>query len=152
MPKVEIVTLKDMEVIEVDGEYETRFMNEKRYPAAITNYSLSMGEKMGLTKGSQLTDLIKLSAMESVRRDLEQQQLSEESIEAAEGIDIHNYLKVIYLAIIGLNRKLDLTFDDFLEKYHEDTLTIIQTYVSLVLASMNINKNQFAEGFKKKYG
>lgn len=50
MPKVEIVTLKDMEVIEVDGEYETRFMNEKRYPAAITNYSLSMGEKWDLLR------------------------------------------------------------------------------------------------------
>ena len=149
MAKIEMITLKDMEIREVDGEYEQHFFNEKRYPAAITNYSLNMGEKLGLVKGSQLTDLVKLANLGTLSREMENGSLTEESVIAAEGIDINKYLKTIYLSMIGLNKQLELSYEDFLEKYHEDTADTINTYTKLVLASVNIDKNKFAEGLDK---
>lgn len=144
-----MITLKDMEIREVDGEYEQHFFNEKQYPAAITNYSLNMGEKLGLIAGSQLTDLVRLASLDTLSREIENGGLTEESVVATEGIDINKYLKTIYLSMIGLNKQLELSYDEFLEKYHEDTADTIKTYTNLVLASVNIDKNKFADELNK---
>jgi hypothetical protein len=92
----------------------------KRYPAAITNYSLSMGEKLGLLNGSNLSDLI----------------------------DCKNHLTVIYLAVIGVNKDFHLPFVDFIFQlqYKEDEIEEI--YKNILLSCTNIKPNKFAEGLK----
>jgi len=144
MAKIETVVLKEMEVIETENGYEQIFSNEKKFPAAITNYSLGMGEKTGLIKSSQLNDLVDIQKVfeAAINPDANKE-------EALKGIDTSRYLKVIYLAIVGVNPKLSLTYDEFTELYHEDVPQIIETYTNLVLATMPIVNNAFAEGFQK---
>lgn len=144
MAKIETVILKQMEVIETENGFETRYYNEQKVPASITNYSLSMGEKLGLIKSSQLTDLADIEQVfqSAINPSVDMQ-------EALEGIDIGKYLKVIYLAVIGVNRQLELTYEEFTELYHEDKATIIDTYTNLVLGTLTDDLNKFAEGLNQ---
>lgn len=132
-----------MKIVEVDGEYEQRFFNEKKFPASITNYSLSMGEKMGLIKSSQLNDLTDIQRVFESAIDPKANKTT-----ALEGIDTARYLKVIYLAVVGVNPHLNLTYDEFTGLYHEDVPKILETYTSLVLATMPIADNNFSKGFQ----
>jgi hypothetical protein len=143
MSQIETIVLKRMQIVETENGFEKKYLNEKRLPAVITNYSLSMGEKLGLISGSQLTDLGDI------------QQLFEAAInpkadkeKALKDIDLNKYLKVIYLAVLGGNPNIDLSYEDFTELYHEDTATIIDTYTKLVLATLTDGSNKFADGFK----
>lgn len=144
MAKIETVVLKQMEVIETEEGFETRYHNEQRFPASITNYSLSMGEKMGLIKSSQLTDLADIEQVfqSAINPDIDMQKALEE-------IDIGKYLKVIYLAVIGVNKQLNLTYEEFTELYHEDRATIIDTYTHLILGTLTDGLNGFADGLEK---
>lgn len=85
MKKIETVTLKELEVVQNEnGEFEQRFVNEKKYPAAITNYSLHLGEKLGLIEGSQLTDLLKLAELEKVTQNVSANEITEEALMATD--------------------------------------------------------------------
>jgi hypothetical protein len=119
---------------------EVIYLDSKRYHAAITNYSLSIGEKLGLLNGSNITDLLDVDVLENWATRKEY---------AASEHDYRKYLIVIYLSIIGINRNLDLTFDEFLEKYREDLLTLEETYKRLILASVESKPNAFAKGLNK---
>lgn len=57
--KVQKVTLKEFEIVEVDGEFEKRFINEKNYPAFLTNASVKRGFETGLIQSSLWEDLLK---------------------------------------------------------------------------------------------
>lgn len=146
MAKIETVVLKQMRIIETENGFEKEYYNEQQLPAIITNYSLSMGEKLGLIAGSQLTDLGDIQELFKValnpRFDVNKAE------KALKDIDINKYLKVIYLAVLGGNPNLNLTFEEFTSLYHEDTATIIDTYTKLVLATLVEKTNKFAEGFK----
>lgn len=140
---IEIVTLKRMEIIETEYGFEKRFTNEQKVPASITNYSLSMGEKLGLIKSSQITDLADIEQLfrSATDPDVDQEQ-------ALKNVDIGKYLKVIYLAIIGINRNIELTYEEFTELYHEDRFTTIETYTNLVLATLTDSVNGFVDGLQ----
>src|SRR5690554_1802447 len=93
--KMVTITLKEKEVKEVDGEFVETFVNEKRFPAAITNYSMALGERTGLLESSQMTDL------------KEVQKIFEAALnpgnhidERTEGLNVTKYLKIIYLSIM----------------------------------------------------
>lgn len=145
MAKIETVTLKNLEIIETEaGEFEKKYTNEKKFPASITNYSLSMGEKMGLIKSSQLEDLTDIQQLFHAAIDPNTDQDT-----ALQGLDMSKYLKVIYLAVIGVNKGLNLTYEDFLDLYHEDKFTTIDTYTNLVLATFKEGANKFVQGLEK---
>lgn len=95
-------------------------VGEKSYPAAVTNHSLSMGEKLGLIKNSQLTDLIET--------------------------DYH--LGVVYLSIIGMNKNLDLSISEFADNYKPSTDELVGNYRNLITACTDIKQNNFAKSFK----
>lgn len=147
MGKIETVVLKNMRLIETENGYEKEYFNEQKFPAVITNYSLSMGEKLGLINGSQLSDLGDIQELFRValnpRFDIKKAE------KALKDIDINKYLKVIYLAVLGGNPQLKLTFEEFSSLYHEDTPTIIDTYTKLILSTLTDEVNKFAEGFQK---
>ncbi|EQB35046.1 hypothetical protein M948_18270 [Virgibacillus sp. CM-4] len=145
MAKIEMITLKDMEIKEVDGEYQQIFSNEKQYPAAITNYGLGLGEKLGLLEGSNLTDLLKIASLEQL---MAGGGVNEQALEA-DDTNTTKYLKGIYIALIGINPKLELSYEEFLQKYHADSITTMKTYARLVMNTLPSTKNKFAEGMEQ---
>ncbi|GAF63643.1 putative aldehyde dehydrogenase [Bacillus sp. TS-2] len=141
--RLEMITLKEAEMIEENGEHKQVFINEKKFPAAITNYSMHLGEKLGLIKSSNITDLADLDAIFRAAIDPKVNQA-----DALKGVDTTKYLKVIYLSIMGVNPGLELTYEQFTHLYHEDIPTTIEIYGALVLATMPVDQNAFADGFK----
>lgn len=148
MAKIQIIELKELDVIEVDGEYETRFINKRKVPAALTHYSLYLGQQLGITEGSLLADLIKLKGLEDFDKIDESQDKEERVLKSAEQFDQMRYLQIIYLACKGLNKNFELTFDGFVERYHEDIETMLNTWALLVEDAISSNPNKFAQGLK----
>lgn len=141
--KIQMVTLKELDVYEVDGNFERRYINAKAYPAFLTHYVMKKGKELGLLDSSLFSDLAKLQELQGLNTD------SDFDLSALAGIDETNLQKVIYLAVTGANKDLKLSFDDFLMKYHESLATSIESYVNIVVDFINQNPNQFATSLKK---
>ncbi|HDR4726952.1 TPA: hypothetical protein QCR01_004839 [Bacillus cereus] len=141
--KVQTVTLKELEVVNVNGEFETRFINEEKHPAYLTNYALKKGKEMGLIDTSIFNDLIKFQALEGADKG------KDADLEALGQIDQTNMHKIIYLAFQGANPKTELSFDDFLKKFHEPLVESMQLYATLITDVINQDPNQFATAFQK---
>lgn len=93
------------------------------YPATITNHSLSIGHKLGLLKGSQITNVLEDT----------------------------NMLNVIYLALIGLDKKPIMSFEEFLKSIlkNGDENEIKETYTKLIEIATFKTENKFAKGIEK---
>ncbi|NUK31047.1 hypothetical protein HT574_13410 [Parageobacillus sp. VR-IP] len=141
--KVRKVTLKDVEVREVNGEFETVFVNEKTYPVFLTNYALKKGKEMGLIESSLFTSLLKMQGLEALTRgnDLDPSIFDQ--------IDETKMQQVIYLAFIGANKNTDLSFDEFLQKYHEPIDVTMELYMDLIVDLMSTDPNQFAKALQQ---
>lgn len=142
MTKVYSIELKDVEVLEDEetGEFKRFYKDVKKYPVLLTNFSLSRGKKWGLTKSSLIADIMRLEDIDS--DDKESRNKSFEAVDATE------MQKVIYLGFIGANKSTELTFDDFLEKFHYSLEETIELYVGLITNVMGDESNNFAKGLK----
>lgn len=132
--KVLKITLADAEFIEVDDEYQIQYTNEKTYPAFLTNYALKKGKEMGLLDTSLASELI--SWGQAGDKDL------------GERFDEDKMLAIIYLAILGANRNFELTYEEFLDRYHYSLFDTMEIYNEL-LNSIAEQRNNFAEGFRR---
>ncbi|MDY8162685.1 hypothetical protein [Bacillus thuringiensis] len=141
--KVQKITLKEVEFVEVEDEYEQRFINKQNYPAFLTNYALKKGQEEGLITSSIIADIVKFQALDGLR-DKDNKDLS-----ALEQIDQTSIHKVIYMAFKGANPKEKLTFDDFLQKYHDSLAESMELYTKLVVDVISQDPNQFAAALKK---
>ena len=142
--KVQKVTLKEFEIVEADGEFEKRFINSKNYPAFLTNASVKRGFDTGLIETSLWEDLLKIMGLQSVIN-----KNDEESIVQLMGVfDEQKLIAVIYLGVIGANKNVDLSFEDFLEKYHYDLAETIELYANLITDLVAKDPNQFAKGLQ----
>ncbi|WJE51154.1 hypothetical protein QRE66_17800 [Bacillus cereus] len=141
--KIQKVTLKDIEFVKVDGEYEQRFVNEQEYPAFLTNYALKKGKEQGLIESSVISDLLKFQALEGMDKG------KNTDLAALEKIDQTNIHKVIYMAFKGANPKGDLSFDEFLRKYHDSLAESMELYAKLVVDVISQDQNKFAAEFQK---
>ncbi len=155
--KVSTIELKEIETVQLeDGNFESKLVNPKKYPAFLTNRALKRGKNMGITKSSLIGDLVEINALlkghQKENENGEEGELDIESLtpEQAQVIEAENYLPVIYLGIIGANKSLDLDYDDFLDQYHADLSQIIQDYVELVMPYIDQNSNEFKKEFEKK--
>lgn len=144
MKKLLAITLKEKVIKEVDGEFVETFVTEKKYPAAITNYSMALGERLGLIESSQMTDLREVQKVFEAAMDP-----GKHTDDLADGVQVTKYLKIIYLSVMGVNPGLDLTFDDFTTLYHEDIPTTIENFMDLVLGTMNLEENGFSKELQK---
>lgn len=143
--KVQKVTLKEFEIVEVDGEFEKRFINSKNYPAFLTNASVKRGFDTGLIETSLWEDLLKIMGLQSVFN-----KNDEEGIAQLMGVfDEQKLIAVIYLGVIGANKNVDLSYDDFLEKYHYDLAETIELYANLITDLVAKDPNQFAKGLQQ---
>ena len=143
--KVEKVTLKEFEIVEVNGEFEKRFINEKKYPAFLTNASVKRGFDTGLIETSLWEDLMKIMGLQSV---LEKND-DESTMKLMNMFDEQKLIAVVYLGVLGANRNVDLTFDEFLEKYHYDLAETIELYANLITSLVSKDPNQFAKGLQQ---
>lgn len=145
--KITAIELKEVEVVELeDGTFEKRFINPKKYPAFLTNRSLATGRNLGITKSSLIGELVKLNGLAGKDGKIDPENLTSEQ---ADLIDAENYLPVIYLGIIGANKSIELTYDDFLDKYQGDIEQVLQDYMNLVMPYIQENSNEFRKGFEK---
>jgi hypothetical protein len=142
--KIQKVVLKEAVVFEENGEYKRVFQNEKAYPAFLSNASLRYGKQTGLLESSLISEVIK---MQGLQKALDNQS-SEFDANAAQSIDETNMLQIIYLAVRGANKNLDMTIDEFLERYHASFEETIELYSNLIMDVMSSNPNAFAKGLK----
>ncbi len=142
--KIEKIVLKEMEIREVEGEYEQHFYNEKTYPIFLTNYALKKGKEKGLIESSLFSELAKLSLMQSAVDE-------EGNMDPAglEHFDEQKVLKVIYMALIGANRNTDISYEEFLEKYHDGLEDTLELYGNLIGNLVSSDPNQFAKEFER---
>lgn len=143
--KIQKVELKEVEVVEVDGEFEKRFVNTKVYPAFLTNAAVKKGYDIGLLESSLFEDLLKIKGLET----LIIQSDEEASLELLNAFDEQKLIAVIYLAAIGANKNLGLSFDEFLEKYHYPLTDTIKLYANLIVGLLN-ESNEFAKALHKQ--
>lgn len=143
--KVQKVTLKEFEIVEVNGEFEKRFINEKNYPAFLTNASVRRGFDTGLIETSLWEDLLKIMGLQSV---LEKND-DESTMKLMNMFDEQKLIAVVYLGVLGANKSVDLTFDSFLEKYHYDLAETIELYANLITNLVSADPNQFAKGLQQ---
>jgi hypothetical protein len=142
--KVSTITLKELEMIELEnGEFEGRYVNPKKYPAFLTHRSLAKGRNEGITKSSLISELIKMNSLRGKDGEIDTENLTPEQ---AEHIDTDKYLPVIYLGIMGANKSLDLSYEDFLDKYSGDLEQIMQDYIALIVPYLQQDSNQFKAG------
>lgn len=141
---IQKITLKDLEIVEVDGEYKKAYKNEKSYPAFLTNYALKNGKDQGLIESSLFSDLLKLQGLEKLSS-------SQAAIDPAvfENIDESKMMQIIYLAFKGANKNSELSLDGFLQKYHATFDETLELYMNLIMDLMAKDPNQFAAGLKK---
>ncbi|MGF3103651.1 hypothetical protein [Rossellomorea sp. DUT-2] len=142
--KVSTITLKELEMTQLEnGEFEGRYVNPKKYPAFLTHRSLAKGRNEGITKSSLISELIKMNSLRGEDGEIDTENLSSEQ---AEHIDTDKYLPVIYLGIIGANKSLDLSYEDFLDQYPGDLEQIMQDYIALIIPYLQQDSNQFKAG------
>lgn len=153
--KIIAIELKELQIIEKeDGSYEHGFTNKRKVPAMITNFSLKRGRDLGITESGLLTDLFKLKSISNKSKkqsddfinadDLLNDGIDEDGLDA---ISPEKITPVIYLGIIGANPKISLSFDDFLELYHEDIEVMMQQYSELIQGLFANQTNNYAKGY-----
>lgn len=143
--KVRKVTLKDVEIREVNGEFEKVFANEKTYPVFLTNYALKKGKELGLIESSLFSNLLKMQGLEALAGG----QVKDLDPSIFDQIDETKMQQVIYLAFIGANKNTDLSFDEFLEKYHDPIDETMELYMNLIADLVSTDPNQFAKGLQQ---
>lgn len=146
--KIQKVTLKDFEVIEVNGEYQGGYKNEKTYPAFLTNYALKQGKEQGLIESSLFSDLLKLQGLQKLSR-LQDDEDMDIDPNVFNNVDETKMTQIIYLSFKGANPTNPLSLDDFLKKYHYSLEQTMELYMELIMGLMEQDKNAFAAGLKK---
>lgn len=143
--KIRKVTLKEVEIREVNGEFEKVYKNEKNHPAFLTNYAMKKGKEMGLVESSLYSDLLKLRGLEGLSN------VDMDKVDPAvfDSIDETKMHQVIYIAFKGANQSTELSFDQFLEKYHYSLNETIELYANLITDMISDDPNAFAAELKK---
>lgn len=143
--KIQKVVLKEMEFVAVGDEFEKRFINEKSHPAFLTNAAVKKGYDSGLLESSLFEDLLKIKGLEA----LVTQSDEEATLDLLNAFDEQKLIAVIYLAVIGANKNLGVSFEGFLELYHYPLTETIQLYANLIVGLLS-ESNEFAKELQKQ--
>ncbi|WP_107951367.1 hypothetical protein [Lysinibacillus parviboronicapiens] len=143
--KIQRVELKEVEIVELDGEFERRFVNAKVHPAFLTNAAVKKGYDMGLLASSLFEDLLKIKGLET----LVSQADEENSLELLNAFDEQKLIAVIYLAVLGANKNIGLSFEEFLDVYHQPLTETIKLYATLITGLLS-ESNEFAQALHKQ--
>lgn len=140
--KIQVIELKDMRIVKEGEEYKQVFENKEILPCFLTNSAVKKGKDMGLLFSSLVADMMKLQGFANIESD---------SIppELFESVDETEMQKVIYLGILGANKSRELTFDQFLEKFHYTFEDVLEIYMDIMQSLISSDPNSFAKGLKK---
>jgi len=148
--KIQKVVLKELEINEVNGEFESRFINEKKYPAYLTNYIVKRGFDEGLLESSLWEDLVKVKGLQTLANETgDVEKDAENAMNIMGAFDEQKLIAIVYLAVRGANKNLELDFESFLEKYHYGIAETIELYATLITDLLTSNPNQFANELQK---
>jgi len=103
------------------------------------------GYDTGLLESSLFEDLLKIKGLETLITQADE----EASLELLNAFDEQKLIAVIYLAAIGANKNIGLSFDEFLEKYHYPLTDTIKLYANLIVGLLN-ESNEFAKALHKQ--
>jgi hypothetical protein len=143
MFKIKKVTLKESEVVEVDGEYKLLLRGEKTIPCYLTNFSLKRGKELSLLSGSLMSDAVALNELTKVGS------IDDVNQDSFNNFDEVRMMAVVYLGCLGANPKLDISFDEFVSQFHDDYETLLTLYADLIAGFVERDPNQFAKGLQK---
>lgn len=141
--KIHTVVLKELEFVEIEGEYQELYKNAKKYPLYLTNHALRRGRDLGLIESSMMSDVIE---MEKGFKGKEQEAAAKDTIADLSEEKMQN---VIYLAFLGANPRTEYSIHEFLERYHEDYVSTVKLYFEVLKSSISDGENKFATGLKK---
>lgn len=153
--KIEKIKLYDLEIVEIDGEFRKVKKNEQVLPGLLTNHSLYVGKRDGLLETSltdELYNIVEVFGMQEPENmtNEELEEYGEQMLGRLKNkVDELKVLKIIYLSLVGANPSLDLGFEDFTLKYHEDYEGKMETYVNLI-SNLVSGDNQFKKEFENK--
>lgn len=141
--KIPKVTLNYTEIKELNGEFVRSTTETKSLPCYLTNRALKFGADTGLIDRNIydempfVTKLAELNQPELIAAHLKD-------------VDINFLIKAIYLGCIGANPKLadELSFDDFLDGFDYDAISILTLYVSMVQEITEKGSGEFARSFE----
>lgn len=152
---IEKIKLCEIAINEIEGEFVTQEINNETVPAMLTNYCVEMGYRRGLIKSSLSSDLFALYGTfhqhgGSTEPNAEGMMELPEGMVADMGsfLDDSKILPVIYMACVGANKNFKYSYDEFLERYHADIKTKMQTYINLIVSLEKTDKQAFAKEFK----
>lgn len=143
--KIETIELKEMNIVNVNGEFTQVFGEEKKVPCFLTNHAMKKAKDAGLINSSLIGDLLKLMSFESL--DIDNNFLNDPSV--FDNLDELAMQKTIYIAYKGANKNSELDFDSFLELYHYSFMETVSIYTKLVQPFIANDPNLFAEGLQK---
>lgn len=145
--KVRKITLKDIEFREVNGEFERIFINEKSYPVFLTNYALKRGKELGYIESSLFSNVIKLQGLEKLSQGKEEFENIDDNL--LNELDETKMQQMIYLAFLGANKSSEMSFDEFITKYHDSVEQTMELYTNLISDLISSDPNQFAKAMQK---
>lgn len=141
--KIQKIVLKEAVTHEVDGEFEKVYINEKAFPAFLTNAALKKGKDLGLIESSLFSELLKMKDLEKL--------VDGDKIDPAalDSFDESKMIQIIYLAYLGANKKDPIDLDEFMELYHYQMMETIELYIKLISDQLMEGGNKFALGLKE---
>lgn len=141
--KIHAVVLKEVEIIEIDGEFREVFRNEKKYPLYITNHALRRGRDLGLVESSLIADLLRLEKNTNGKKK------EEAARSLLDDLSEEKMINLIYIAFIGANPKSEMSLDDFIEHYHGTYIETVTLYTEIISSTITNGDNNFAAGLRK---
>lgn len=142
--KVEQVILKDVEYKDTGDGFERVFTNEKRYPVYLTNYALKKGKEYGIIDTSVFSEL---AMMEDFVKKVDEN--GDLKVGSLRDFEEERIMKVIYVGFIGANPKADVSYDDFMSRYHGGIEDMLELYVKLLSSLVASDPNQFSKELEK---
>lgn len=152
--KIQTVELKEMQIVEIEGEFQSSYGNVRKYPAFLTNASVKKGFDMGLLESSLFEDLLKLKSLETIISNQKKKQKDnsddmEDSAKTLAALNEQKLIAVVYLGVLGANKNLNMTFDEFLELYHYELPKTVEMYGKLIVGLVD-KSNNFANELGKQ--
>ncbi|HDX9612817.1 TPA: hypothetical protein ROY01_003919 [Bacillus toyonensis] len=137
--RVEIVKLKEVEVVNVDGQFKAVEKNHQTVPCFITNHAMQRGQSLGLIEQSLMQSLFKMKDLANANPN----EIDSESLQSFNEIEIQ---KIIYLGCLGANKQFPYDFEQFIERFHYSFEETMKLYSKLISSVTTGQTNKFAKG------
>ncbi|PGP67258.1 hypothetical protein CN998_19150 [Bacillus cereus] len=137
--RVEVVKLKEVEVVNVDGQFKAVEKNHQTVPCFITNHAMQKGQSLGLIEQSLMQSLFKMKDLANVNPN----ELDSDALQSFNEIEIQ---KIIYLGCLGANTQFPYDFEQFIERFHYSFEETMKLYSNLISNVTTGQPNKFAKG------